>query len=88
MTELFNRIAEQLVKGEITREQAVRLFEAASAERERQNYEELVAPIVKAAKAKKPTKKELREAEERADSKTGRTIAEVHADWVKKQKSK
>lgn len=83
MTELFNKIAEQLVKGEITREQAVRLFEAAAAERERQNYQELVAPIVKAAKKTRKTKKQIQEEEERADSKTGRTIAEVLADTRK-----
>ena len=70
MTELFNNIAEQLLKGEITREQAVRLFEAAS------------APIVKAKKTRK-TKKQIQEEEERADSKTGRTIAEVVADMRK-----
>jgi len=55
------------------------------------DYEELVVPILpakkekkeKAPKVKKPTKKELREAEERADSKTGRTLAELHADCKK-----
>ena len=77
MTELFNNIAEQLLKGEITREQAVRLFEAAS------------APMAKKTrKTKKQLAKEEEEAAQRADSKTGRTYAEVHADWVKKQKSK
>lgn len=67
MTELFNNIAEQLLKGEITREQAVRLFEAASAP----------------AKKTRKTKKQIQEEEERADSKTGRTIAEVVADMRK-----
>jgi hypothetical protein len=57
------------------------------------DYEEVVGPILPAKKAKKektivlkvkkPTKKELREAEERADSKTGRTCDEVQADCKK-----
>jgi hypothetical protein len=67
-------------KLEALNQSLARDMEAASRARMAADYEEVVRPILPAKKAKKPTKKELREAEERADSKTGRTCAEVAAD--------